>query len=145
MKRGNSDIQSGDYVFLDVQHWKGKDKLGGHTEGQFLVLGRTQLTLVIHRDKLVEIVNSDLMFKAPPPMNSKLRGELRANSDDVRENNFSGHDWFVMEILYHTAKDGNVSLNIDWEGHYEPSWEPRRNDLEELISRYLVRKRREYR
>lgn len=85
IRKGNQGVQSGDYVYLDFKHGKGKDKLDGHTEGPFLVLGRTERTFVIQRNKVVERVNSYRDTKAPAPDNVSLREELDSIPEDGRE------------------------------------------------------------
>lgn len=52
MRRGNAEIKVGDRIWMDVQDGKGNTKLGGHTEGPFLVLDRTTRTFVLQRGTL---------------------------------------------------------------------------------------------
>lgn len=59
IKRGNTKINVGEYLFRETQDGKGKDKLGLHTEGPFLVLHQNTRKFVVQLDYFVETVNSD--------------------------------------------------------------------------------------
>lgn len=58
LNHGKAKVTVGDYLWLDTQGEKIKDKIGGHTEGPFLILYRTTRTFLIQRDDHVELVNS---------------------------------------------------------------------------------------
>lgn len=47
LKRGNDKVRVGDYVWLNMEDGKIREKLGEHIEGCFLVLDLTTWTLVI--------------------------------------------------------------------------------------------------
>ena len=47
------------------------------------------------------------------------------------------------KILAHREDDdGNLQFQLDWEGDYAPTWEPRANVPEESVSRYLAKQAR---
>lgn len=61
----NTKIKYGEYMWQETQGGKGKDKLGEHTKGPFLILAQTTRTFVIQRDDLVGCVNDDRFYWAP--------------------------------------------------------------------------------
>lgn len=55
------ELKVGAYLWLDIQDGKGKDTLGGNTEGLLLLPDRATPTFVIQRDKNVERGNRELV------------------------------------------------------------------------------------
>lgn len=109
MPRENGDIAAGDYVFQYIQDFKTKYKLGGHSAGHFLVMSTQHRTLVTQLGPLVELLNSDSVFKAPTPIRATSQGDLDETPRDNRDMeiiNTEGHQWPLSKFLDHRANDG---------------------------------------
>ena len=66
-----------------------------------------------------------------------------ATAQDMAEKNSEGETWLVESIDDHRKKQrGKLEFRVRWVGPYEPTWEPRANIPEELISRYFARLQR---
>lgn len=96
---------------MNFQDGKSKNRLGGHTDGPFLVLYRTTHTFVIQLGDVVERVNSYLVEWAPTSdKNATPREALEATPEDLvakKEEDLSGwlRTWWSTELrvttLYH--------------------------------------------
>lgn len=82
--RGNINIQISDYIYLDVWDRNKKDKLGGHTDGPFLILERTTRTSSIQRGDVWERVNIDRVGLLPTlDTNSSPSDALEMTFEDL--------------------------------------------------------------
>ena len=143
IRSANNDIGPGDYVFLDPEDGgKKKKKLGGHAVGPYRVLENAIRTFVIQRGEEVERVNSDRVTRAPPPPDAPPRDPLAATTHDMVEKNCKGTAWLFEKILGHrVSPEGPLQFHIEWNGPYQPTWEPRTKVPEEAIAKYFAAKR----
>ena len=69
--------------------------------------------------------------------------EEAATEEDIEEKNLDGETWLVDGIDDHRkTRHGKLEFLVRWAGPYEPTWEPRANLPEEIISRYFARLRK---
>jgi len=107
------------------------------------VLKNDERTFVIQRDEVVERVNSDRVTYAPSPPEAPPPEPHAATEADL-DKNVEGPTYVVDQVRAHrVARTGSLEFQIKWFGYPEPTWEPRRNVPEELVSRYFARVRRE--
>lgn len=90
LRKGNTEISEGYYVWLEVQDGKSKDKLGGHTEGPYRDLDGATRTFFLQRGDVVERVNSHWVLRATAHTSTSTRGELQATPKGRAEKNREG-------------------------------------------------------
>lgn len=72
-------------------------------------------------------------MNAPPPE------PFTATTSDVLEKNIEGQTYVVDKLLEHNIEeDGTLHFLVKWLGYDEPTWQPRPDIPEELLSRYLA-------
>ena len=102
----------------------------------------TSVPLFIQRREVVERVNSDRVTYAPPPENAPPILRFEASTTDILEKNIDGQTYLVDKLLEHRIHDdGNMHFLVKWIDYPEPSWQPRSDIPEELISRYFAKVR----
>lgn len=128
------------YVYLDPQDGTRKrSKLQHDVEGPYKVLEVNDRTIVIQRGDVVERVSADRTTPAPTPPQPKIANVHDASPKDLLQKNIEGETWLVESILEHRKnKHNQYEFRVDWVGDYEPTWEPRSNIPEELVSRYFA-------
>ena len=137
----NRHIQPGQYVYLDPRDGSKADgKLGAVAEGPYRVLLNDKRTFVIQRGEVVERVNSDRVTYSPPPPNVPPPKPFEATTADILEKNIDGQTFVVDELLEHSVdEDGTLQFLVKWAGYDEPTWQPRSDIPEELVSRYFAK------
>ena len=132
----------GSFVYLDPNdRSKTHGKLNDDALGPYRVLHNDKRTVVIDRNGIVERVSTDRVTPAPRPAREQVPA---ASMRDVARKNRSGPSFLVERTVTHrVGREGRVEFQIQWEGYDDPTWEPRANVPEELISRYFeaLRKR----
>ena len=139
----NRHIQAGQYIYLDPRDGEKIDgKLGPIAEGPYRVLLNDKRTFVIQRGEVVERVNSDRVTYAPPPENAPRRLRFEASTADILSKNIDGRTYLVERLLEHNIEDnGDMHFLVKWEDYPIPTWQPRSDIPEELISRYFAKVR----
>ena len=139
----NRHIQAGQYIYLDPRDGEKVDgKLGPIAEGPYRVLLNDKRTFVIQRGEVVERVNSDRVTYAPPPENAPRRLRFEASTADILSKNIDGRTYLVEKLLEHNIEDdGGMHFLVKWEDYPTPTWQPRSDIPEELISRYFAKVR----
>ena len=139
----NRNILAGQYIYLDPRDGeKVHGKLGPIAEGPYRVLLNDKRTFVIQRGEVVERVNSDRVTYAPPPENAPPILRFEASTADILEKNIDGQTYLVDKLLEHSIHDdGSMHFLVKWIDYPEPSWQPRSDIPEELISRYFAKVR----
>ena len=101
-------------------------------------------TVVIERRGIVERVAADRVTPAPAPeSDAPASYPEAATEEDIEEKNLDGETWLVDGIDDHRkTRHGKLEFLVRWAGPYEPTWEPRANLPEEIISRYFARLRK---
>lgn len=62
----------------------------------------------------------------------------QATPEDMAEMSTDGKVWPFDEVLdYRVYPEGLLQLCIQWNGPYEPNWEPRTHVHEEAIAKYF--------
>lgn len=120
------------------------DKLGGPSEGPFSVLRRSTPTIAIQLGDLVERVNINRLVKEPARTTVDTRRDLDATPEENAR--VKGHrgELLFQEIKEHMVEnDESIWSKVDWNGDFAPTWKPRENIPEGLISRYLGSRGRE--
>ena len=137
----NRNILAGQYIYLDPRDGeKVHGKLGPIAEGPYRVLLNDKRTFVIQRGEVVERVNSDRVTYAPPPENAPPILRFEASTADILEKNIDGQTYLVDKLLEHSIHDdGSMHFLVKWIDYPEPSWQPRSDIPEELISRYFAK------
>lgn len=90
----------------------------------------------------MEKVDSDLVKKAPTSGEERPPnvGRINATHTDVVSKRTDSETWLVDNIEAHREqRNGSVECLIRWNGLFHPTWGPRENILEDLISSYLAR------
>ena len=143
VRRANRYIKPGQYIYLDPQDGqKTAGKLGHVAVGPYRVLLNDGRTFVIQRGDVVERVNSDRVTYSPPPPDAPAPLPFAANTADIVAKNIDGRTYLVDKLLDHGFDaDGRLQFLVKWSGYDEPSWQPRTDIPEELISRYFARER----
>ena len=145
IRRIRDKPRTGGWVFLDPNDGAHKrPKLQHAVEGPYKVLEAAPRTVVIQRGAFVERVGTDRVTPAPAPeSDAPMIYPEAATAQDMAEKNAEGETWLVESIDDHRKKQrGKLEFRVRWVGPYEPTWEPRANIPEELISRYLARLQR---
>ena len=139
VRRANRHIKPGQYVYLDPQDGqKTAGKLGHIAVGPYRVLLNDGRTFVIQRGDVVERVNSDRVTYSPPPPDAPTPLPFAANTADIIAKNIDGRTYLVDKLLDHGYDaDGRLQFLVKWSGYDQPSWQPRTDIPEELISRYF--------
>lgn len=141
LKHGNDKIKVGDYFWLDCQSRSYKDNLGRHTEGTFIFHDRTKRTFVIQLNNVFERVNRGHVGWTPTPTTTEVltenEGNLEVTPKDLEKKHRSDEDELVNEGMGHKRIGAAEEFKLDFQGEYEPAWEPKENILEEPIYRYL--------
>ena len=137
----NQHIRPGQYVYLDPRDGTKTDgKLGIVAEGPYKVLLNDRRTFVIQRGEVVERVNSDRITYSPPPPNVPSPKPFEATTADILEKNIDGTTYVVDALLKHGFDDnGTLQFLVKWVGYDTPTWQPRSDIPEELISRYFAK------
>lgn len=103
---------------------------------------------MIQSGKVVERINRDRVTKVPLPTqaaNLQRTDVLDARAEDAAKHT-DGETWLVANAMDHRViPEVGVGFLVKWNEPYDPTWEPRRNIPKELISRYLMSKRRKSR
>ena len=101
-------------------------------------------TVVIKRDDVVERVAADRVTPAPTPeSDAPMSYPESATAEDMAEKNLEGGTWLVDSLDDHRkTRRGKLEFLVRWSGPYEPTWEPRANLPEEMISRYFAKLRK---
>ena len=136
----NRHIEAGQYVYLDPRDGeKVHGKLGPIAEGPYRVLLNDRRTFVIQRGHVVERVNSDRITYAPPPNDSPPMMRYAATTTDILEKTIDGRTYLVDRLLDHNIEaNGRMTFLVQWEDYDTPTWQPRSDIPEELISRYFA-------
>ena len=139
----NRHITPGQFVYLDPRDGeKVHGKLGPIAEGPYRVLLNDRRTFVIQRGDVVERVNSDRITYAPPPPDTPPIHPFAASTQDVLAKSVEGQTYVVDRLIGHRlADDGSLHFNVKWADYDTPSWQPRSDVPEELISRYFAKVR----
>ena len=99
-------------------------------------------TVTIQRGPVIERVTANRLTRAPSSA-VPAEPEHASSSADVATKNTKGTAWVFKKILDHREDDdGSLEFLLDWDGDYEPSWQPRANVPEESVSRYLAKRAR---
>lgn len=89
----------------------------------------------------MERVNSDRFGWAPTPGRKDAnwqRKELEATPQDHSERHQEGKFGLLKNVVDHLCLSaGDIQGKIEWEGYYDPIWDPPEAFPEELISSYL--------
>ena len=90
----------------------------------------------------MERVNSDRITYAPPPPDTPPIHPFAASTQDVLAKSVEGQTYVVDRLIGHRlADDGSLHFNVKWADYDKPSWQPRSDVPEELISRYFAKVR----
>ena len=88
----------------------------------------------------MERVNSDCVTYTPPPENAPPVIRFEASTADLLQNNFDRQTYLVDKLLEHNIEaDGNMHFFVKWIDYPQPTWQPRSDIPEELISRYFAK------
>ena len=144
VRRANRHIRPGQYIYLDprdgVKATPGK--LGHIAVGPYRVLVNDGRTFVIQRGEVVERVNSDRVTYSPPPPDAPPLPPFAATTADVLEKNIEGQTYVVDALIDHGYDDhGVLQFLVRWAGYDTPTWQPRSDIPEELVSRYFAKVR----
>ena len=144
VRRANRHIRPGQYIYLDprdgVKATPGK--LGHIAVGPYRVLVNDGRTFVIQRGEVVERVNSDRVTYSPPPPDAPPLPPFAATTTDVLEKNIEGQTYVVDALIDYGYDDhGVLQFLVLWAGYDTPTWQPRSDIPEELVSRYFAKVR----
>lgn len=120
-------LHAGESVYLETNDGvKKRDKLAHQVAGPFLILKvNKNNTLVNQRGAVVETISSNLVTRAPSSAKTIEPGHSTRHAELEMKNN-EGETGVFKKILSHQERDDeSLYFMPAWEGHWEPTWEPR--------------------
>lgn len=130
-------------ILVHKRRHRYQGKLQHNVYGPFKGLSTDSRTVTIQLGEFVERVSVDRVTRAPKHVRASNDTPYAATSHDMCAKNLAERAWFFKKILSHRkTPDGTIEFWIQWDGPYDPTWEPRRNIPEESVSHYLLRLRR---